>query len=123
MAMHRTNIIRRMDDLGRVVIPKNIRDTLGFKEGDPFEIYTDKDGMVGFKKLNQKKDLAEKCREFVEQHRSCIRSVIILDTKTTVILTGGAEGMSTWHSADKFDYNVAVTYALKDTGLFPDCPV
>lgn len=123
MTMHSTSIIRRMDDLGRVVIPKDIRNTLGLKEGDPFEIYTSKDGMIGFKKLNSNQTVAEKCREFVEKNRNRIRSVIIIDTKTTVILTGGAEGMSTWHSADKFDYNVAVTYALKDTGLFPECPV
>ena len=47
--MKATGIIRRIDDLGRVVIPKEVRRTLGIKEGDPLEIYTDKD-CVCFKK-------------------------------------------------------------------------
>ena len=48
--MKATGIVRRMDDLGRVVIPKEIRRTLGIREGDPLEIYTDRDGCVIFKK-------------------------------------------------------------------------
>lgn len=48
--MRATGIIRRIDDLGRVVIPKEIRRTMGIREGDPLEIYTDKDGCVIFKK-------------------------------------------------------------------------
>ena len=48
--MRATGIIRRIDDLGRVVIPKEIRRTMGIREGDPLEIYTDRDGCVIFKK-------------------------------------------------------------------------
>ena len=51
--MRPTGIIRRVDDLGRVVIPKEIRRTLGIKEGEPLEIYTDED-TVCFKKYQQK---------------------------------------------------------------------
>ena len=51
--MRPTGIIRRMDDLGRVVIPKEIRLALSLKEGEPLEIYTDVD-MVCFKKINTK---------------------------------------------------------------------
>lgn len=47
--MKATGIIRRIDDLGRVVIPKEVRRTMGIKEGDPLEIYTCEDG-VCFKK-------------------------------------------------------------------------
>lgn len=50
--MRATGIIRRIDDLGRVVIPKEIRRTMGIREGDPLEIYTDKDGCVIFKKYS-----------------------------------------------------------------------
>ena len=42
--MKATGIVRRIDDLGRVVIPKEIRRTLRIKEGTPLEIFTDKDG-------------------------------------------------------------------------------
>ena len=48
--MKATGIVRRIDDLGRVVIPKEIRRTMRIREGDPLEIYTDNDGEVIFKK-------------------------------------------------------------------------
>lgn len=48
--MKATGIVRRIDDLGRVVIPKEVRRNMGIKEGDPLEIYTDRDGAIIFKK-------------------------------------------------------------------------
>ena len=48
--MKATGIVRRIDDLGRVVIPKEIRRTMRIREGDPLEIYTSKEGEVIFKK-------------------------------------------------------------------------
>ena len=50
--MKATGIVRRIDDLGRVVIPKEIRRTMRIREGDPLEIYTDRDGGVIFKKYS-----------------------------------------------------------------------
>ena len=50
--MKATGIVRRIDDLGRVVIPREIRKTLRIKEGDPMEIFTTRDGEVVFKKYN-----------------------------------------------------------------------
>ena len=50
--MKATGIVRRIDDLGRVVIPKEIRRTMRIREGDPLEIYTEKDGEVIFKKYS-----------------------------------------------------------------------
>ena len=47
-----TGIVRRIDDLGRVVIPKEIRRTMRIKEGDPLEIFTTKEGEVVFKKYS-----------------------------------------------------------------------
>ena len=49
--MKATGIVRRIDDLGRVVIPKEIRRTLRIREGDPLEIYTEKDGGVIFEEI------------------------------------------------------------------------
>lgn len=48
--MRATGVVRRIDDLGRVVIPREIRKTLKIKEGDPLEIFTTNDGEVIFKK-------------------------------------------------------------------------
>jgi AbrB family looped-hinge helix DNA binding protein len=56
--MRATGIVRRMDDLGRVVIPKEVRKALGLREGDPLEIYTEKDGSVIFKKYSPIDDSA-----------------------------------------------------------------
>ena len=55
--MKATGIVRRIDDLGRIVIPKEIRRTLRIREGDPLEIYTEKDGEVIFKKYSPMGDL------------------------------------------------------------------
>jgi stage V sporulation protein T len=44
--MKETGIVRRIDELGRIVIPKEIRRTLGIKEGDPLEIFTNKEGEI-----------------------------------------------------------------------------
>lgn len=57
--MKATGIVRRIDDLGRVVIPKEIRRTLRIREGDPLEIYTEKDGEVIFKKYSPMGDLGD----------------------------------------------------------------
>jgi AbrB family looped-hinge helix DNA binding protein len=48
--MKATGIVRRIDDLGRVVIPKEVRRNFGIREDDPLEIYTDRDGAIIFKK-------------------------------------------------------------------------
>ena len=61
--MKATGIVRRMDDLGRVVIPKEIRRTMRIREGDPLEIYTEKDGEVIFKKYSPMGEISE----FAEQ--------------------------------------------------------
>ena len=55
--MRATGIVRRIDDLGRVVIPKEIRRTLGIKEGDPLEVFVTNEGEVVFQKYNT--DLSE----------------------------------------------------------------
>ena len=57
--MKATGIVRRVDDLGRIVIPKEIRRTLKIREGDPLEIYTEKDGGVVFRKYSPMGDMQE----------------------------------------------------------------
>ena len=52
ITMKATGIVRRVDDLGRVVIPKEIRRTASIREGDPLEIFLDEDGAVVFRKYN-----------------------------------------------------------------------
>ena len=68
--MKATGIVRRIDDLGRVVIPKEIRRTLRIREGDPLEIYTDAQGGVIFRKyspVGELSSMAGKCAEVLFQ--------------------------------------------------------
>ncbi|MGL6104676.1 stage V sporulation T C-terminal domain-containing protein [Romboutsia sp.] len=64
--MRATGIVRRIDDLGRVVIPKEIRKTLRIREGDPLEIFTAKDGEVILKKYSPIGELNEFAQEYAE---------------------------------------------------------
>ncbi len=64
--MKATGIVRRIDDLGRVVIPKEIRRTMRIREGDPLEIYTDNSGEVIFKKYSPIGELADFANQISE---------------------------------------------------------
>ena len=66
--MKATGIVRRIDDLGRIVIPKEIRRTLRIKEGDPLEIYTDREGEVIFKKYSPIGELQAFAAEYSRTH-------------------------------------------------------
>jgi AbrB family transcriptional regulator (stage V sporulation protein T) len=61
-----TGIVRRIDDLGRVVIPKEIRRTLRIREGDPLEIFTDAEGGVIFKKYSPVGEMSSFATEYAE---------------------------------------------------------
>lgn len=64
--MKATGIVRRIDDLGRVVIPKEIRRTMRIREGDPLEIFTNKEGEVIFKKYSAMESITEHVLVFAE---------------------------------------------------------
>lgn len=64
--MKATGIVRRIDDLGRVVIPKEIRRTLRIREGDPLEIYTDSNGEVIFKKYSPVGEMGTFAAQYAE---------------------------------------------------------
>ena len=76
--MKATGVVRRIDDLGRIVIPKEIRRTLRIKEGDPLEIFTDKEGEVILKKYSPIGELSEFATGYAETlskttgHIACI---------------------------------------------------
>ena len=56
--MKATGIVRRIDELGRIVVPKEIRRTLRIREGDPLEVYTDREGEIVLKKYSPVGELA-----------------------------------------------------------------
>lgn len=85
--MKATGIVRRIDDLGRVVIPKEIRRTLRIREGDPLEIYTEKDGEVIFKKyspLGELSDFAGQMCETLNKTTNCVTAITDRDSVISV---------------------------------------
>ena len=63
--MKATGIVRRIDELGRIVVPKEIRRVLRIREGDPLEIFTDKDGEIVLKKYSPIGELSAFAQEYV----------------------------------------------------------
>ena len=80
--MKATGIVRRIDDLGRVVIPKEIRRTLRIREGDPLEIFTDREGEIILKKYSPIGDLSAFAKQYAEslaQTMGCLVCVCDMD--------------------------------------------
>ena len=88
--MKATGVVRRIDDLGRVVIPKEIRRTLRIKEGDPLEIFTDKEGEVILKKYSPIGELSEFAAEYAETLTKTTGHIAYITDKDTVIAVSGA---------------------------------
>lgn len=87
--MKATGIVRRIDDLGRVVIPKEIRRTMRIREGDPLEIYTDREGEVIFKKYSPISELGNFAAEYANAlHKTCNLSVVITDRDSVIACAG-----------------------------------
>ena len=88
--MKATGIVRRVDDLGRIVIPKEIRRTLRIREGDPLEIYTEKDGGVIFRKYSPMGDLQEFANQMCEAIGSATGHVAAVADRDAIIALAGA---------------------------------
>lgn len=87
--MKATGIVRRIDDLGRVVIPKEIRRTMRIREGDPLEIYTNAGGEVIFKKYSPIGELSAFAVQYAEALASGTKlSVIICDRDHCIAAAG-----------------------------------
>ena len=87
--MKATGIVRRIDDLGRVVIPKEIRRTMRIREGDPLEIFTDREGEVIFKKYSPIGELTSFAGQYAETlHKTCGLAVAICDRDTVIACAG-----------------------------------
>ena len=87
--MKATGIVRRIDDLGRVVIPKEIRRTMRIREGYPLEIYTDADGEVIFKKYSQVGELASLTGQYAEVlYKNTSLPVVITDRDRVISCAG-----------------------------------
>ncbi|MBQ8510579.1 MAG: AbrB/MazE/SpoVT family DNA-binding domain-containing protein [Clostridia bacterium] len=87
--MKATGIVRRIDDLGRVVIPKEIRRTMRIREGDPLEIFTDREGEVIFKKYSPIGELNSFAAQYAETlHKIAGMAVVICDRDAVIACAG-----------------------------------
>lgn len=88
--MKATGIVRRIDDLGRVVIPKEIRRTLRIREGDPLEIFVDRDGEVILKKYSPIGELGDFAQEYSDSLYETTGHVAIITDRDAVVAISGA---------------------------------
>lgn len=87
--MKATGIVRRIDDLGRVVIPKEIRRTLRIREGDPLEIFVDRDGEVILKKYSPIGELGDFAKEYAESLYESTGHITLISDRDTIIAVAG----------------------------------
>ncbi|HWP98167.1 MAG TPA: stage V sporulation protein T [Syntrophomonadaceae bacterium] len=88
--MKATGIVRRIDDLGRVVIPKEIRRTLRIREGDPLEIFVDREGEVILKKYSPIGELGDFAKEYADSLYETIGHISMIADRDVIIATAGA---------------------------------
>lgn len=88
--MKATGIVRRIDDLGRVVIPKEIRRTLRIREGDPLEIFVDRDGEVILKKYSPIGELGDFAKEYAESLFESTGHITLISDRDSIITVAGA---------------------------------
>lgn len=87
--MKATGIVRRIDDLGRVVIPKEIRRTLRIREGEPLEIFTDREGEIILKKYSPMGELSRFAKEYAESLAAASGCTICITDHDQIIAAAG----------------------------------
>ena len=87
--MKATGVVRRIDDLGRIVLPKELRRTMRIKEGESLEIYTDGDNKIVLKKYSPVNQMTDFVKEFTESmFTTNKRNIIITDNEKIVAASG-----------------------------------
>lgn len=115
--MKATGIVRRVDDLGRVVIPKEIRRTLNIKDGDALEIFTEDRSVIFQKYKAHEEEVAEQCGEIVNDivKRDILYNVSVSGKNVTVCTSRG-RATATCMEGDTFNLNVGIVVALSKLG-------
>ena len=87
--MKATGIVRRIDDLGRVVVPKEIRRTLRIREGDPLEIFTDREGEIILKKYSPIGELGQFSQQYADSLSQTTGLIVAISDKDLIVATAG----------------------------------
>lgn len=119
--MKSTGIVRKVDELGRVVIPKEIRKTTFINEGTPLEIYSGDDGEIIFKRYSQLKNLKDFSEHIVESLNDIVKGKIAIFDKNEIVASSGinlknAMNFYTEHSFDKLHNKTGIN-TVDDTRI------
>ena len=121
--MKATGIVRRIDDLGRIVIPKEIRRSMRLREGDAMEIFLEDNRICLEKYSISDKDLAIKCQKYISDKGAYIKAINFIDGTTVVLFTDGSSATVKKHDTADFDMNIALCYACAQVGYRSENPV
>ena len=92
--MKATGIVRRIDDLGRIVIPKEIRRTLHIRESDPLEIFTDREGQIILKKYSPIGEMTTFAKQYAESLAQVSgHTALIADRDQFIAIAGGYKNL------------------------------
>lgn len=92
--MKATGIVRRIDDLGRIVIPKEIRRTLRIRESDPLEIFTDREGEIILKKYSPIGEMSTFAKQYAESLAQVSgHTALIADRDQFIAISGGYKNL------------------------------
>ena len=106
--MRATGIVRRIDELGRVVIPKEIRRTLRIREGDPLEIYTDRDGEVILKKYSPIGEMSSFAKDYTESLFRSLGHIACIVDRDQVVAASGVSKKELWDKPISPDLESAI---------------
>ena len=106
--MKATGIVRRIDELGRVVIPKEIRRTLRIREGDPLEIYTDRDGEVILKKYSPIGEMSSFAKDYTESIFRSLGHIACIVDRDQVVAASGVNKKELWDKPISHDLEQAI---------------
>ena len=120
LELRATGIVRRIDELGRVVIPKEIRRTLRIREGDPLEIYTDRDGEVILKKYSPIGEMSSFAKDYTESLFRSLGHIACIVDRDQVVAASGVSKKELWDKPISPDLESAIqarqTVALNRMG-------
>ena len=116
--MKATGIVRRIDELGRVVIPREIRRTMNLREGEPLEIFIDDKKIIFQKHIPSEEFLFEASAEWVRSHEKEIVFVNFTNGVTTCGFNNGHIESIKYNPSDEFDLNVAICYCAQKADYY-----
>ena len=121
--MRATGIVHRMDVIGCVAIPEEIRQTLRIKEGDPMEIFVNDDEIILKKYTSNQQTFATKCRDYVSNKYGEIVAINYMNDTTAVLFRNGTFVIVKRYAGDIFDMNVALCHAFAKAGYTYKNPI